>query len=1298
MVNQKLNNFIKANTGTNINSKINVQKLVRKNTVYRVVSLMVILMLFSSIGYTTTLSGETHLVVATYPVNVTVNTEQQLRDAVNTAKGATSEYVIALADDITLTSATLSIPSTANVVLTSEGTISRKLIGPNNIDTITIAGNSKLILDGIIVTHTKGQNGRGININSGGTLILNSGEISCNTVTVDGGGVYNGGVFVVSGDNCVIANNTSTGSGGGVYTGQNRVFEVLGGNVIIANNTAARGGGVYNWYGSFVVSGDNCVIANNTVSSNGGGVWSRETFKVSGDNALIANNKAGYGGGVYVDGGIFEVSGDNVVIANNIASSNGGGVYNRLGSFEVSGANMVIASSTANNGGGLYNDNSGKFIVSGYNCVIANNTARSYGGGVWNWGSFEVSGDNVMIANNTAAFYGGGMYISDGTVTLSGDNCVIANNTATRYNGGGVAVNSGSFTMFSGEITYNTAASDGGGVYNTGTFEIAGDNIVIANNKAGVDGGGVYTRKSFVVSGDNCVISGNTAGDNGGGVYNYINGKFVSKFVVSGDNMVIANNTAIWGGGVCNEEGIVEISGGIIVNNTAAYGGGIFDWYGSFVVSGDNMVIANNTVTSDGGGIYTTLSFEMSGDTVVTNNTACRNGGGVYVASGTFKMTGGKIADNVAVSGGGIYVYGDSVELLAGVISGNAASGNGGGIWVTDTTTNLDRLTVANDAVFSNNIASGAYNIDPAHNSYYNVHIGSNVIWSEPFTQGYNNYDISYVNGPQILYHIKYNPNTGTGSMSNTATIYNKNITLKPNTFSNAGYTFTGWNTATDGTGDYYTDNQTFNYTCTYDLQLYAQWTSMGYSVIYDANGGNGAPVDNAVYQVGDTVTVLSEVPTKSGYIFAGWLYNKVTYADKDTFTLFDVDGDVVLTAQWTKTAEPIFYTLTYNGNGHTSGAVPLGGTYPAGYHVLVVAPGSMICEGYVFLGWAYTPDATKADFVIGTTGYIPLTKDTTLYAVWKTKTNPPALTYTVTYLPGTYGTFKAVTHVCTLGDLTPQAPVVSGQLGWKFIGWTPQPTSTVEGDATYAAQWEQVVFVVKFVDWDGTVLKTESVSYGNNAYAPANPSRAGYTFAGWNPANFTNITTTDLTVTAEYTQNNNKDNNNSDGSGNNNGNNSGSQINPPATTPPPSTTTTPSTATSPPSTTPPLSSGDSEESLQSWALVNLVLSVAGLILTIGSGVWVLLQHKQNQKKAHTNDDDMEAYIKQNGRQRNVWLEAAFALGIAGVVVFLFTEDLSRTMTLVDNWTMVNAFIFAVQLAAQLTSLTLICKHKKIPT
>ena len=84
----------------------------------------------------------------------------------------------------------------------------------------------------------------------------------------------------------------------------------------------------------------------------------------------------------------------------------------------------------------------------------------------------------------------------------------------------------------------------------------------------------------------------------------------------------------------------------------------------------------------------------------------------------------------------------------------------------------------------------------------------------------------------------------------------------------------------------------------------------------------------------------------------------------------------------------------------------------------------------------------------------------------------------------------------------------------YDFIGWDSNYTSIYD-DCYIRAKYELKTFTVNFEDYDGTVLKTETVGYGYGATAPESPSRDGYIFDGWDK-DYSYITG-DTTVKATY-------------------------------------------------------------------------------------------------------------------------------------------------------------------------------------
>ena len=89
-------------------------------------------------------------------------------------------------------------------------------------------------------------------------------------------------------------------------------------------------------------------------------------------------------------------------------------------------------------------------------------------------------------------------------------------------------------------------------------------------------------------------------------------------------------------------------------------------------------------------------------------------------------------------------------------------------------------------------------------------------------------------------------------------------------------------------------------------------------------------------------------------------------------------------------------------------------------------------------------------------------------------------------------------------------------------VGTNKNLTITANKEDTYTAVYRTAdvpnpTYSVTFLDYNGTVLKTESVESGKSATAPSNPTRSGYIFSGWDKA-FDRVTS-NLTVTATYTK-----------------------------------------------------------------------------------------------------------------------------------------------------------------------------------
>ena len=129
--------------------------------------------------------------------------------------------------------------------------------------------------------------------------------------------------------------------------------------------------------------------------------------------------------------------------------------------------------------------------------------------------------------------------------------------------------------------------------------------------------------------------------------------------------------------------------------------------------------------------------------------------------------------------------------------------------------------------------------------------------------------------------------------------------------------------------------------------------------------------------------------------------------------------------------------------------------------------------------------------------------------------------TYTVIFTAGAHGTISSGTAIQTInygGNAT--APTITANPGWTFTGWDTAFTN-VTTNLSVTAQYSQITYTVTFTAGTHGIINSgtavQMINYGGNATAPTTTANPGWTFTGWDTA-FTNVTT-NLTVTAQYSQ-----------------------------------------------------------------------------------------------------------------------------------------------------------------------------------
>ena len=329
-------------------------------------------------------------------------------------------------------------------------------------------------------------------------------------------------------------------------------------------------------------------------------------------------------------------------------------------------------------------------------------------------------------------------------------------------------------------------------------------------------------------------------------------------------------------------------------------------------------------------------------------------------------------------------------------------------------------------------------------------------------------------------YTITYNPNTTDlveNIMSSGVKVEGKNYTIA-SAPTRTGYTFTGWNTESNGSGTTYEAGST--YSTDANLNLYAQWKIKTATLTVNPNGGNWEGKTSTQTYTQDyqtTKTIKNPTSGPNGYIVrfnsnGGDTINQITQTK--SFSKWNLSGGGQL-----------------NGTTYTFGDTA--GTLTAQYIGDTITLPTPTKTGATLKGW-YT-EITGGERVGGAGDPYTPTSTTTLFAQWND------IQYTLTIDPkggnwngstanqtviGTYNSTTEISnptapngYTVTLNDNGNITNAVQTQ---DFNGWTNSGTGRISGTTyTYGAG-------------DGTL----TANYTANSVTLPTPTKTGYTFAGW--------------------------------------------------------------------------------------------------------------------------------------------------------------------------------------------------------
>ena len=574
--------------------------------------------------------------------------------AIKTKNDSSRDYKIWISGTVRETTLLSDLPASSIIISGLTGASSDVLNGDLDGDgngentVLTVQTAAPVTLRNLKITGGNANGGGGLFVGNLADVTLEAGcEISGNTSTSHGGGVYTNGKLSMTGG--TVSGNTASQNGGGIYIGSGATVLMTGGQIKenLLSSSASLGKGMFADTSASLKLGDNAqidaldeiylkdtaieVISN--LSNTSVATITPETYspgvKVLVGGSFVTSNYGKFEVSIPADGttwGIDSTGNLKLSIETKLYVSPGGsdavGVSGLSDSAAVASLDRAVS------------------LLKQYSATDTDLAAKAWT--IYLSASFPMAPSTTIEIDSSSA---AGLTISgkngkstdviggssDFALILKNSIPVTLKNFAIRNCAGGISAEGSAKVTVSGmlisgntdsgvkisgngetEITDTTisgnSADTGAGIYKSGSAKLSLTNSTISNNEASADGGGLYIDGGTVEMSAGS-IADNTAGNNGGGVcvHSYTENKALFKLTggtISGNSSTNGNGVAVM------NKGAFSMGGDAAIPATDDV---YLDTTNSRTISVDGTLSSTSTVATITPAVYSNGKVVLSG-------------------------------------------------------------------------------------------------------------------------------------------------------------------------------------------------------------------------------------------------------------------------------------------------------------------------------------------------------------------------------------------------------------------------------------------------------------------------------------------------------------------------------------------------------------------------------------------------------------------------------------------------------------------------------------------------------------